>query len=172
MFRMECKYAAKYIVHQVRGRLLPSVTRAAQRGLYNGRGINVSYIVDYNPLSPTYKHFIPYRPHADLVLHEIFERFAKLPYPSVPALVRAWNASNGMEPVYDEVVSQMRHIPTLFFPTLPSDIDPLVMRRQSWGRPRTYPPYGIDDPLRRGWLLREQGAGHSLQRVLYWMGDT
>ncbi len=167
MFRMECKYAAKYIVHQVRGRLLPSVTRAAQRGLYDGRGLNVGYVVDYHPKSPTYKRYIPYRPHADLVLHEMFERFAKLPYPSVPALVRAWNASNGMVPVFDDVVGRMREIPTLYFPLLPPDLDPRVMQRQSWGRPRTYPPYGIDDPLRRGWLLREQGARRILSNVFY-----
>lgn len=76
MFRMMCKYAAKYIVHHVRGRLLPAVSRAAQRGYYDGRGINVGYLVDYDPKSPTYKRYILYPPHADLVLHEMFEHFA------------------------------------------------------------------------------------------------
>lgn len=167
MFRMMCKYAAKYIVHHVRGRLLPSVTRAAQRGLYDGRGINIGYIVDYDSRSLTYKHYIPYPPHATLVLQEIFERFAHMPYPSVPALVRAWNVSNGMDAVYDAIVQKHRVVPKLYFPLLPPEIDERVLHRQSWGRRRVFPPYGVDDPLRRGWLLREQGARRILSNVFY-----
>jgi hypothetical protein len=167
MFRMEAKYAAKYIVHQVRGRLIPAIGRAAQRGLYDGRGLNVGYLVDYDPKSPTYKQFVPYRPHADLVLHEIFEHFAHMPYPSVPALVRAWNTSNGMAPVKDPTTGELRTVPTLYFPALPPETDQRIWNRLSWGRRKVFPPYGIDDPLRRGWLLREQGARRILSNVFY-----
>ncbi len=66
MFRMLCKYAAKYVAHHVRGRLIPAVGRAAQRGLYDGRGLNIGYLVDYDRSSPTYKRYVPYPPHADL----------------------------------------------------------------------------------------------------------
>jgi hypothetical protein len=167
MFRMLCKYAAKYVAHHVRGRLIPAVGRAAQRGLYDGRGLNVGYVVDYDPASPNYKRYVPYRPHATLVLHEIFERFARMPYPSVPALVRAWNAPNGMPPVSDPASREVRDVPTLYFPALPPEMDRRVWNRQSWGRRRAFPPYGIDDPLRRGWLLREQGARRILSNVFY-----
>ncbi len=134
MFRMECKYAAKYIVHQIRGRLIPAVGRAAQRGLYDGRGLNIGYIVDFYQMSPTYKRYVPYPPHAALVLHDIFERFARMPYPSVPALVRAWNAPNGMTPIADPTTGEVRNIPTLYFPALPAEMDRRIWARQSWGR--------------------------------------
>ena len=167
MFRMMCKYAAKYIVHHVRGRLHPAAARAAQRGYYDGRNLNIGYIVDYDPKSPTYKRYIPYEPHAELVLQEIFERFARMPYPSVPALVRYWNESNGMEPVIDPTTGELRIVPRLYFPMLPSDIDERVIRRQTWGRREVFPPYGIDDPLRRGWLLHEQSARRILSNIFY-----
>ncbi len=167
MFRMMCKYAAKYISHHIRGRLLPAVSRAAQRGYYDGRGINIGYLIDYDTKSPTYKRYMLYPPHADLVLHEIFERFAKMPYPSVPALVRAWNASNGMEPVADPLTGELRDIPSLYFPALPPEMDVRNFNRLSLGRRKKFPPYGIDDPLRRGWLLHVQAARRILSNIFY-----
>ncbi len=90
-----------------------------------------------------------------------------MPYPSVPALVRAWNVSNGMAPVTDPTTGEVREVPTRYFSTLPPDTDPRILARQSWGRRRVFPPHGIDDPLRRGWLLREQGARRILSNVFY-----
>lgn len=167
MFRMMCKYAAKYIIHHVRGRLHPAIARAAQRGYYDGRGINVGYLVDYDPKNPTYKHYILYPPHADLVLHEIFERFARMPYPSVPALVRYWNESNGMEPVIDLTTHEKRFIPQLYFPLLSPEIDSRNVHKLSIAGRRSRFPDGIDDPLRRGWMLHVQSVRRILSNVFY-----
>jgi len=167
MFRVMCKYAAKYIAHHVLGRLHPAVDRAAQRGFYDGRGINVGYIVDYDARSSTYKRYVPYPPHAALVANEIFERFARMAYPSVPALVRAWNAPDSATPVMDPTTDTLRQAPTLYFPAFPPDVDPRILNKVSWGRRREFPPYGMDDPLRRGWLLHEQAARRILSNVVY-----
>ncbi len=167
MFRMMCKYAAKYIAHHVRGRLHPANTRAAHRGYYDGRGINVGYIVDYDPKSTTYKRYMLYPPHAELVLTEMFERFARMPYPSISALTRYWNQSNGMEPIIDPITHELRTVPQLYFPLLPPEIYTRNIHRLSIAGRRKLFPDGVDDPLRRGWLLRIQSARHILSNIFY-----
>jgi hypothetical protein len=48
------------------------------------------YIVDYDRHNATYKRLLRYEPHATLVLHRVFERFAAVTCPSVMELARRW----------------------------------------------------------------------------------
>src|SRR5438552_5162290 len=78
MFRWKCKEAGEFIKRQIKGWMHPARIRAAKQGLWSGLGdVSIGYVVDINPKSPTYKHFIPYKPHAVLVVY-IFTRFAEL----------------------------------------------------------------------------------------------
>lgn len=78
MFRWKCKEAGEFIKRQVKGWMLPARIRAAKQGLWSGLGdVSIGYVVDANPQSPTYKHFLVYEPHAVLVVY-IFTRFAEL----------------------------------------------------------------------------------------------
>ncbi len=68
MFRWKCKEAGEFIRRQVKGWMLPARTRAAKQGKWAGLGdISIGYVVDIDPKSPTYKHFLVYEPHARIV---------------------------------------------------------------------------------------------------------
>ena len=76
-FRMQCQIAADYIKNQVKGLLLPAKRRAAMRGQYVGGTVPMGYIVDYRKGSDTYRKYVPYKPHAEIV-HWMFRRFREL----------------------------------------------------------------------------------------------
>jgi len=67
MFRFLAETAAEYL-HQQIGLLHEARLRKARKGFYTGLGqIPRGYIVDYRKDSPTFKKFIPYPPHANVV---------------------------------------------------------------------------------------------------------
>src|SRR5437588_4214193 len=67
MFRFLAEYAAEYIPQQI-GLLHAARMRKARRGLYAGLGsVPRGYVVDYDKSSKTYKKFIPYWLHGDVV---------------------------------------------------------------------------------------------------------
>lgn len=145
-FRWDAEYAAEYIQRQIRDRL-----HAARRrlsiidGRYDSRAVTAGYIVDYDAHSPTYRHYIPYPPHAELVVREVFERFSALDG-SVPALLRYWRAEG------------------LSFPAFPATIDPRCAGRIALSV-RT--PDG-------GYALAERGLRGMLTNVVYigeWVVD-
>ena len=78
MFRWKCKEAGEFIKRQIKGWMHPAKLRAARQGQWAGCGnIAIGYVVDADPKSPTYKRFIAYRPHAEIVAY-LFKRFAEL----------------------------------------------------------------------------------------------
>ena len=77
MFRFLAEWAAEYIPQQI-GLLHAARLRKTRKGLYAGLGaVPSGYIVDYQKTSPTYRKFIIYKPHAQVVLW-IFVRFYEL----------------------------------------------------------------------------------------------
>jgi Resolvase, N terminal domain len=77
MFRYLAEQAAEYLPQQMK-LLFEARVRKARRGIYVGFGMKPwGLIVDYNPLSPTYRRLVVYEPHAKVVL-EILERFYAL----------------------------------------------------------------------------------------------
>src|SRR5258708_7003380 len=74
--REKFREAAKFIPEHVKGWLHPARERAAwEDDEWAGLGnYSVGFIVDMDPKSPTYKHFIPYWPHIEKV-KEHFELF-------------------------------------------------------------------------------------------------
>jgi len=78
MFRWKCKEAGEFIRRQIKGWMHPARLRAARQGFWSGLGdISIGYVVDINPKSPTFKRFIIYKPHAEIVVY-LFTRFAEL----------------------------------------------------------------------------------------------
>lgn len=92
-FRDEVERAWKFYESQILIRANELQYRARSKGLYAGGPINIGYIVDKNPKSPTYMRFIPYNLHAPRtleifqwlydcggILGVLFERLDSLPY--------------------------------------------------------------------------------------------
>lgn len=78
MFRWKCKEAGEFIKQQIKGWMLPARIRAAKHGQWSGLGdVSIGYVVDIDPKSPTYKRFLVYQPHAEIVVY-LFVRFAEL----------------------------------------------------------------------------------------------
>lgn len=78
MFRWKCKEAGQFIKRHVKGWMHPARIRAAKQGIWAGMGdISIGYIVDDDPHSPTYKRFVVYEPHAEIVRY-LFKRFLEL----------------------------------------------------------------------------------------------
>lgn len=77
MFRFLSENAAEYLQQQIK--LLHNARRRrAGMGFFAGMGcIPTGYIVDYNKLSETYQRFIPYPPHAEVIL-QLAERYYAL----------------------------------------------------------------------------------------------
>jgi len=71
-FRDEIERAWKYFESQILIRAHQHLDRARSKGLYDGGPVLISYIVDKNPNSRTYKKYIPYQPHSQRSL-EIFQ---------------------------------------------------------------------------------------------------
>ncbi len=71
-FRDEVDRAWKFYESQILIRANELQDRARSKGLYAGGPINIGYIVDKNPKSPTYMRFIPYSRHAERTL-ELFQ---------------------------------------------------------------------------------------------------
>jgi hypothetical protein len=89
-FRLACKYGKQYIEFHIKGRLHPAVQRAAMDGRYTGGLFPWGYHVDYTAGSSTYKHYIPYESHVDLVRDCVFGRFSQMSQPTVTELARSW----------------------------------------------------------------------------------
>src|SRR5579871_1346988 len=78
MFRFLAEAAAEYITYHIRGRLHAAKERLARSGKYAGYGsVPMGYIVDRDESSPTYRKYILYEPHAEIV-HWLFHRFMEL----------------------------------------------------------------------------------------------
>src|SRR5260370_13497803 len=71
-FRDEVDMACKFYESQILIRANELQDRARSKGLYAGGPINIGYIVDKNPKSPTYMRFIPYSRHSEKTL-ELFQ---------------------------------------------------------------------------------------------------
>jgi hypothetical protein len=66
------------------------------------------YLVDYNIKSITYKHYVPYEPHARLVTDHTFRVFAALPIPSVVEVARHWGRLGLVWPFFGPEVDPRR----------------------------------------------------------------
>jgi len=108
LFRMACKYGRQYVEYHIKGRLHPAIQRAAMAGRYAGGPISWGYVVDYNAQSRTYKHFIPYEPHARLVVDHVFRVFEHLPIPSVVEVARHWGREGLVWPFFGPEVDARR----------------------------------------------------------------
>ncbi len=140
-FRDACEYGKEYIEKHILRRLHPAIQRAAMAGFYSGSGVPWGYLVDYNPVSVTFKRFVPYSPHASLVVERIFQAFAHLSNPSLAELSRQWERDG------------------LLWPFFGPDVDPRATRYFDLRRPR--------DEARGGYLFRWQQAQHILSDVVY-----
>jgi hypothetical protein len=107
-FRLACKYGKQYIEHHIKGRLHPANHRNALSGRYAGGPVPWGYIVDYDRHNVTYKRLIRYEPHATLVLHHVFERFAAMTRPSVMELTRLWEREGRTWPFFGPEVDERR----------------------------------------------------------------
>lgn len=107
-FRMACKYGRQYIEYHVKGRLQPAVQRAAMSGRYAGGPVPWGYLVNCDQHSPTYKHFVPYDPHAVLVVEQVVQRFARMLRPSVMELARCWWREGLVWPFFGPEVDERR----------------------------------------------------------------
>jgi hypothetical protein len=107
-FRLACKYGRLYIEHHIKGRLHPAIHRIALSGRYAGGPVPWGYIVDYDKHSATYKHFVPYEPHAVLVVEQVFKRFAGMVSPSVMELARMWERERRVWPFFGPEVDERR----------------------------------------------------------------
>ncbi len=107
-FRDACKYGKQYIERHVKRRLHPAIQRAAMAGRYAGGPVPWGYVVDYAPQSSTYKHFVPYEPHARLVAEQVFGYFAHLPIPSVVEVARHWAQEGLIWPFFSPDVDARR----------------------------------------------------------------
>ena len=66
------------------------------------------YLVDYDSQSSTYKHYVPYEPHARLVTEHNFQVFAALPFPSVVEVARHWGRNGLVWPFFGPEVDPRR----------------------------------------------------------------
>jgi len=107
-FRLACKYGKQYIEHHIKGRLHPANHRNALSGRYAGGPVPWGYVVDYDRHSATYKRFLRYEPHATLVVHHVFERFAAMVRPSVMELTRVWEREGRAWPFFGPEVDERR----------------------------------------------------------------
>ncbi len=102
MFRFLAEWAAEYIPQQI-GLLHAARLRKTRKGLYAGLGaVPSGYIVDYQKLSPTYRKFIFYEPHATIILW-IFVRFYELEG-NFLVLCRELEAMPFVFPLFDQTV--------------------------------------------------------------------
>ncbi|HLZ60078.1 MAG TPA: recombinase family protein [Ktedonosporobacter sp.] len=80
MFRLEIQMAAMYIKNHVKGTMLRRRDMVVKLGQWGGIGaIPAGYIICTDEDSPYYGKFIPYEPHAKVILW-IFIRFIELGY--------------------------------------------------------------------------------------------
>jgi hypothetical protein len=108
LFRMACKYGRQYIEYHIKGRLHPAIQRTAMAGRYSGGPVPWGYVVDYDSHSPSYKHFMPYEPHATLVTDHVFHLFAGMPFPSVVEVARHWGSLGLVWPLFGPEVDPRR----------------------------------------------------------------
>jgi hypothetical protein len=107
-FRMACKYGKQYIEFHIKGRLHPAIQRAAMAWRYAGGPVPWGYVVDYRPHSPTFKHFVRYAPHADLVTEHVFRVFAGMPHPSTVEVARHWAREGLVWPFFGPEIDERR----------------------------------------------------------------
>jgi DNA invertase Pin-like site-specific DNA recombinase len=104
MFRFLAEQAADYLPQQMQI-LFQAKLRKARKGLYVGLGpVPIGYIVDYDIHSPTYKRYLVYRPHAEIVFY-LFKRFYELEG-DFSALVRELEAMPIVFPDVEEGVDR------------------------------------------------------------------
>ncbi|MBA2679958.1 MAG: hypothetical protein H0U76_16370 [Ktedonobacteraceae bacterium] len=107
-FRMACKYGRQYIEHHIKSRLHPARHRAGMQGCFTGGAIPWGYLVDYDKHQVTYKHFIPYAPHAELITNQVFRRFTLLVNPTPTQVARAWWDGGIVWPFFASDVDERR----------------------------------------------------------------
>ncbi|GHO72638.1 hypothetical protein KSD_04090 [Ktedonobacter sp. SOSP1-85] len=66
----------------------------------------MGYDVDKNPDSPTYRKFIPYRPHAEVV-RWLFERYNELQLDVFALAKEIWEKKYILFPLLDDTVSDL-----------------------------------------------------------------
>ncbi len=98
-FRDACERAWEYLDEHIMYRLHMAKDRAARQGLYDGRGLSFGYIVDKDKKSPTYKKFIIYEPHAQVIRY-LFRRFVELDC-NIGALAKELNNGAAIFPKED-----------------------------------------------------------------------
>lgn len=110
-FRWACRASKEFVEGHIKARLHPANQRSAMRGCYPGGQIHLGYIVDYDPRSPTYKHYIRYEPHAALVEERIYRTFAQLAQPTLAEVVRQWEREGLVWPFFGpEVDPRVPHV--------------------------------------------------------------
>lgn len=107
-FRMACKYGREYIEQHIKRRLHPANQRSAMTGRHPGGPVPWGYVVDYDVRSPTFKHYVRYAPHAELVVEHIFRIFARMPYPSTVEVARHWAREGLVWPFFGSEVDARR----------------------------------------------------------------
>ncbi|GHO64564.1 hypothetical protein KSC_034560 [Ktedonobacter sp. SOSP1-52] len=107
IFVFNCRRTAMYLKFQVRSRLQYPRKYLQQRGYYAGLGSPpVGYDVDKKPDSPTYRKFIPYRPHAEVV-RWLFERYNELQLDVLALAKEIWEKKYILFPLLDDTASDL-----------------------------------------------------------------
>ena len=147
-FRWACRASREYVEGHIKARLHPANQRSAMRGRYPGGQIHFGYIVDYDPRSATYKHYVRYEPHALLVEEHLFRYFAQLPRPSLVEVVRHWERER------------------LVWPFFGPEVDPRVVKAAGGNRVRDEElgGYRIDWPQVQNILTDVTYLGYRVRR--------
>jgi len=103
-FKEEAARAWDYMQRQIYDKMVYAQDHLAETGrIGRGRNINVGYRLDRDPRSKTYRHLIPYPPHADK-FKQLYVRYREL--------------GNSMTRLYHEIKDRP------YFPDFPEDTDP------------------------------------------------
>jgi len=105
LFKEAVARAWDYMQYQVYDRMIYHQNYLQETGrIGRGQNINVGYILDRDQHSPSFRHLIPYRPHADVML-DIYKRYREL--------------GNNLGRLFRELRAK-----PFVFPDFPPDMDP------------------------------------------------
>ena len=106
LFRDKMQQAADFFTDYSK-RLCDLRQRVSERGGYDGRGIAVGYTVDRNRNSPTFKKYLIYEPHAEVV-RWLFRRYREL-CGNLHALCRELNQLTFVFPPFQQGIELTRY---------------------------------------------------------------
>jgi len=76
-FRQKCINARTYIEEHVIGRMNAARDELGKMGVWAGQGVPIGFYIDFDETSSTYKQYLVYEPHAEIV-RALFARFREL----------------------------------------------------------------------------------------------